>query len=67
MSNIEATKDGLVEKSTGRKIKSPLDMVIKAKKFILKLEPIIMNGKVVFSQESIKESMTLLNQLKTQI
>ena len=26
MSNIKQTKDGLVEKSTGRKIRSPLDM-----------------------------------------
>ena len=26
MSNIKETKDGLVEKSTGRKIKSPLDV-----------------------------------------
>lgn len=27
MSNIEKTKDGLVEKSTGRKIGSPLDSI----------------------------------------
>ena len=67
MSRIKSTKYGLVEKSTGRKIESPLHMVIKAKEFILKLEPIIMNGKVVFSQESINESMTLLNKLQTQI
>lgn len=26
MSNIEVTQDGLVEKSTGRKIESPLDI-----------------------------------------
>jgi len=26
MSNVEVTKDGLIEKSTGRKIVSPLDL-----------------------------------------
>ena len=29
MSNVEATKDGLIEKSSGRRILSPLDLRIK--------------------------------------
>jgi len=41
MSNIEQTKDGLIEKSSGRKIESPLDYVEKSNDVLSALQSAI--------------------------
>ena len=40
MSNIKQTKDGLIEKSTGRNIESPLDFLSQTAEVSLKLKEI---------------------------